>query len=68
MIIQKVIKIETNFVPKKYSVTDSSNKVKTFTIPEEYKEDSVGYYAGEMIFPMYRFNNWEVGNYKLKNI
>lgn len=62
----KVIKIETNFVPKKYSVTDSSNKAKTFTIPEEYKEDSVGYYAGEMIFPMYRFNNWEAGNYKLK--
>lgn len=61
----KVLKVDIDFVPERYSVTNTEGKVKSYKVPEEYTEDSTGYSSGKMYFSASLFNSWDNGTYKL---
>lgn len=62
----KEIEFSLDFIPKKYSITDSEGESSIYSIKTGYTSESTGFNEGTMHFQAYTFNKFINGIYTLK--
>ena len=60
----KVITVELDFIPKKYSITKPDGKTSTYNV-NDYNSNTSGFDGKNMIYTQYYFNSFFPGTYKV---